>query len=214
MEVAVLVIGVTWLTIGIALSVLMGRRGFDAYGWFVLGLILGPLALVMAVYAVRHDTEAAPEVLAQAPRLEGPVDVLVGFDGSDESRAALDSASNLFGSRVGRLTVACAVPHSCGWDIERQGRASLRAAAAQVAPRDVGLELIHGRPDEALTELARKAGYDVLVVGTRGAGLSKQVLGSVAVELARHATLPVLLVGSGSTPTRDPSDLVEAGEER
>jgi nucleotide-binding universal stress UspA family protein len=214
MEVLVLVIGVTWVVIGATLSVLMGRRGFDAYAWLVLGTILGPLALVLAVYAMLNETKTEPEVLAQSPRLGGPIDVLVGFDGSTESRTAVRIAADLFGSRVGRLTLARAVPHNCGWDIEREARASLRSAAEELAPREVGLELIHGRPDDALTVLADMARYDVLVVGTRGAGLSKQVLGSVAVQLARHATLPVLLVGGGVVETVGAAALVEAMEER
>jgi len=37
-----------------------------------------------------------------------------------------------------------------------------------------------------------------LMVGTRGAGLSKAVLGSVARELAAHAKVPVLLSGESS----------------
>ena len=41
----------TFLAIGGALGVFMGRRGFDAYSWFVLGTILGPLAVFIAVLA-------------------------------------------------------------------------------------------------------------------------------------------------------------------
>jgi nucleotide-binding universal stress UspA family protein len=194
MEVLVLLIGVTWVAIGGALAVFMGRRGFDAYSWFVLGTILGPLGLVIAVYSVATESPSDPEILARPGRRGGPVDVLVGFDGSPESSAALRAAHDLFGSRVGRLTLARAVPHTSGWELEEEAKASL-VAAAHEAPGDVGLEILHGRPAPALTEMALAGGYDVIAVGTRGAGLSTQVLGSAATDLARDAKLPVLLVG-------------------
>jgi nucleotide-binding universal stress UspA family protein len=37
------------------------------------------------------------------------------------------------------------------------------------------------------------------VVGTRGKGLSKLLLGSTAVSLAANAKVPVLLAGGGTT---------------
>lgn len=213
MEVLVVVVGVTWIVIGAALSLLMGQRGFDRFAWFVLGAVLGPLGLVLGVHSVVTETRRAPEVLAQASRRGGPVDVLVGFDGSARSRAAVRAAADLFGPSIGRLTLARAVPHGTGSETEREARASLRAEAEALAPRQVGLELVHGRPDAALTELAASARYDVLVVGTRGAGFSNEILGSVAVQLAKHSLLPVLLVG-GDAAEATPRELISATAKR
>jgi hypothetical protein len=36
------------LTIGITLAVLMGRRGHSAFEWFLIGAILGRIALPLA----------------------------------------------------------------------------------------------------------------------------------------------------------------------
>jgi nucleotide-binding universal stress UspA family protein len=58
-------------------------------------------------------------------------------------------------------------------------------------------------PDAALRELAASAGYEVIAVGTRGAGLSSGLLGSTAVERARHSKLPVLLVGGSEQGRSD-----------
>ena len=55
------------------------------------------------------------------------------------------------------------------------------------------LVLLAGRPAEALQRLAIEGGYDLLVVGARGAGLSRVLLGSTATTLAAHAKVPVLL---------------------
>ena len=46
-----------------------------------------------------------------------------------------------------------------------------------------------------LRECARDAGYELIVVGSRGAGISKAILGSAATELARNSAVPVLVVG-------------------
>jgi nucleotide-binding universal stress UspA family protein len=57
-----------------------------------------------------------------------------------------------------------------------------------------------GRPAEVLSRLAAEGGDDLLVVGSRGAGLSKVLLGSTATSLAAHAKVPVLVAGGGSSP--------------
>ena len=199
MEVFLAIIAATWITIGAGLSILMGRRGHDAYAWLVLGMFLGPIALVLAVYTDRNPLPHDPRVLAQPARGSGPVDVLVGSDGSAESRAAADAIVHLLGPRIGRFTVARVVPYFCGTDVQAVATEELRAEGARLEPREVGLELIEGAPHAALTDLAAAAGYDLLVVGTRGAGLTDELLGSTAVELARHSKLPVLLVGAPPT---------------
>src|SRR4051794_19237002 len=111
---AVLVIAACWAAIGIVLSTVMGRRGHSGFEWLVLGTLLGPLGVILAVDAWRHDEDLHEAVLVGGvhalPR-RGPVDVLVGYDGSPESVAALDSALALLGERLGRLSVATVVSY-------------------------------------------------------------------------------------------------------
>lgn len=45
----VLVAAAAWLGIGLVLSLVLGRRGHDPFSWFVLGMMLGPLAIALAV---------------------------------------------------------------------------------------------------------------------------------------------------------------------
>jgi nucleotide-binding universal stress UspA family protein len=52
-----------------------------------------------------------------------------------------------------------------------------------------------GRPATTLDTVAAEDGYDLLVVGARGAGMSSVLLGSVATSLAARASVPVLVVG-------------------
>jgi nucleotide-binding universal stress UspA family protein len=192
----VLVVAAVWLAVGLTLSVVMGRRGHDAFSWLILGTLFGPLGAIFAIEA-RSEERSRPELVAQRKSSgAGPVDVLVGVDGSADSRAALITATELLGPRLGRLTLATVIPYDCGFDLERTARAALeqQGEALGGGPR---LELLHGRAASVLLERAAEDGYDLLVIGTRGAGASKAVLGSTAVAVARSAKVPVLLMGDG-----------------
>jgi nucleotide-binding universal stress UspA family protein len=195
-------IAVTWATIGAVLGLAMGRRGHDPYTWVLLGMFFGPIALVLALYAERTLPRGGPEVLARPAQGPGPVDVLVGFDGSADSRAAADAAVDLLGPRIGRFTVVRVVPFGCTSELRHLAHAGLAEEGTRLQPRDVGLGIVEGKPHQALTDLAAAAGYEVIAIGTRGAGLSRELLGSTAVGLARHSKLPVLLVG-GTEMGRD-----------
>ena len=46
-----------------------------------------------------------------------------------------------------------------------------------------------------MPRLAAEGAYDLVVVGGRGSGLSKVLLGSTATTLAAQAKVPVLLAG-------------------
>jgi nucleotide-binding universal stress UspA family protein len=52
--------------------------------------------------------------------------------------------------------------------------------------------ILSGRPADALSEHALRDGYQLLVVGRRGRGASKTILGSTAEKLA-SAPIPVLI---------------------
>jgi nucleotide-binding universal stress UspA family protein len=124
--------------------------------------------------------------------------VLVGYDGSPEAQAAPETARELLGSRLRRLTVATVVPHDCAKKVERVAKSELRRVTGALEGVKTSTELLHGRPAVVLGEHAAAGGYDLVVVGPRGAGLSTSVLGSTATELARRSRVPVLLVGAGA----------------
>lgn len=192
-------IAAAWAAIGLMLAVVMGRRGHNSFGWLVTGTLLGPLGLVLAIDSWRHDEQWQPApVPAEAPTPgAGPVDVLIGYDGSPESAAAADAVVALFGDRIGRLTAATVVSYGDLREEGRQAREALRALAARAPGRTFQLEVLAGHPATALATHAGEGGYDVVAIGTRGKGISKAFLGSAATELARSSKVPVLLVGGG-----------------
>lgn len=69
------------------------------------------------------------------------------------------------------------------------------AGTGRAPPALPDLILLPGQPAEALQRLAAEGAYDLVVVGGRGSGLSKVLLGSTATTLAAQAKVPVLLAG-------------------
>lgn len=166
--------------------------------WLVLAIAFGPLVLPIAMYALRHDRARVFERLPSAHRGTGTVDALVGIDGSQEANDALRSAIDLLGDRLGRLTLATIVDYDTAArsrlaeENQRARYALVRTAnATGLRPEIV---LLSGRPADALRKHAVEQGYELIVVGQRGRGVSRVVLGSVASELARGADVPVLIV--------------------
>jgi nucleotide-binding universal stress UspA family protein len=202
---------VGWFGIGVVLAAVLGRRGFDGFSWFVIGMVLGPMAVPIAWNCIRRDETLNTQVLAVPARATrtGGVDVLVGFDGSAESTAALATATHLFGDRLGRLALATVVPFDEARDVETSATAALEAEAAELPELAPTLEIVRGHPATALAAAALEGGYDVLVVGTTGAGRA-HLFGSAARELAHHSPVPVLLTGPPSTVA--PTDVSAAVE--
>ena len=203
---------VTFACIGFVLAIVMGRLGRSPFAWGLLGLLLGPIALLLALVEVRSERPWWSRLVASGDPGSGPVDVLVGIDGSPESAVATTAALELLGDRVGRLTLVAVteVDDSVAGhqerarlreELERQAEA-VRAwqheqrrtvkAARPVIPE---LQLMSGPPARTLDTIAAEDGYGLLVVGARGAGMSSVLLGSVATRLAARASVPVLVIG-------------------
>lgn len=59
---------------------------------------------------------------------------------------------------------------------------------------DYELELVDGRPAEALARIAAARDADEIVVGSRGFGRLRAALGSVSHELLHDAPCPVVVI--------------------
>jgi nucleotide-binding universal stress UspA family protein len=136
--------------------------------------------------------------------------ILVAVDGSEPSRRALHLAVNIAKTLGARVTIA----HSVVWEplapsrqrramqqlakeFDEKGRNILRMMSDEVAHSGVEVELVllHGPAGEAVTKLATKGNYDLVVVGVRGRSLaSRLLLGSVADRIIRICNGPVLVV--------------------
>jgi nucleotide-binding universal stress UspA family protein len=121
----------------------------------------------------------------------------VAFDGSPESRAALDAAAAVaatFGARLRVMRVledAAAVA-----DTRRVVRAAREALEEAIVGLPADAVLLAGDPALGLADESRR--LDLLVAGSRGYGpLSAVLLGGVTGRLAREAACPLVIVPRG-----------------
>ena len=192
------IVAVTWLSTGVALSLVMGRRGHFALGWGILGAVLGPLAVLAAVGTMHVETEERPSLLALAQSQGGPVDVLVGIDGSPQSRLGLERVVALLGPQMGRLTLATVLEFD---DVSADKATAIAELARHARLSGVtapGQVLLYGQPARALSDFAAGTKASLLVVGTRGKGITHAMFGSTAEALAAGCPVPVLMVSDGA----------------
>lgn len=187
----------------------VGSHGYGGISGLIMGSVSQqclhhvtcPLAVVRSVDE-RTDRDGSPiEVV--------PGKVVVGIDGSETSRRALDWALDDARARGGFVEVVHSwmLPASYGYPTLAVPDLSIyeEAAEAVVAQfvehadtsglsRPVKRTVIGGTSTAGLLA-ARAADAEVLVVGSRGVGgFAGMIVGSVAHHLAHHALCPVVVV--------------------
>jgi nucleotide-binding universal stress UspA family protein len=162
---------------------------------------------------VRARIEATNE---EAPMDDAPI--LICYDGSHESRRAIDTAAALLGTGrhaivldVGEpltaaesfATVASAVPGSAFEDLNMQGALERARSGTEWALR-AGFEAepratLASPTWQAIVDVADELGAAVIVLGSRGLnGARERFEGSVSHDVASHAHRPVLIVPPGA----------------
>ncbi len=132
--------------------------------------------------------------------------IVVGVDGSDSSKAALEWAvrqAALTGATVDAVA-AWQIPSSYGWvlvedapDLEQLAASMLdeAIAAAKDPVPDVVIRPVVVQENAARALLDAAKGADLLVVGSRGhGGFTEALLGSVGQYCVHHAECPVVIV--------------------
>jgi nucleotide-binding universal stress UspA family protein len=135
--------------------------------------------------------------------------VVVGVDGSEESRLALRWAFN-YGQMSGapvEAVIAWKIPAPYGWaasyddvDLEKQAQETLDETVRNVLGDNavVTRRVEHGPPAPALIAASEHA--QLLVIGSRGHGeFAGMLLGSVSQHCARHAHCPVVIFRKGKS---------------
>jgi nucleotide-binding universal stress UspA family protein len=133
--------------------------------------------------------------------MSAPQSIIVGFDGSEDSKAALRWAALLSGAMGARLRIVHAVgllEHAGLSDhaVARRETALQVVTDAGVRSADVEWTVVDGDPCSALLRMTiAPESADLIVVGSRGSDAhAGSLLGSTSLELARHAAVPVLIV--------------------
>ena len=72
--------------------------------------------------------------------------------------------------------------------------------AAGIKGIAVETHLMEGGPAGAIVDFARQAGADLIVIGSHGrTGLSRLLMGSIAEQVVRNATCPVLTIKTAAS---------------
>jgi nucleotide-binding universal stress UspA family protein len=134
--------------------------------------------------------------------------IVVGYDGSEHARRALERVADLAGPEAS-VTVVGAVrvdaklagrgPGPAPLDPEevRARERALEEARELLAQRGIEARTVEaaGNPADAIADEARALGADLIVVGTRGRSLPQRaLLGSVSTSLVHNAPCDVLVV--------------------
>jgi nucleotide-binding universal stress UspA family protein len=176
----------------------------------------GPVGRIYPGSVAEHLLHGAPCAVAVAPRgfashADGEPRVLaVAFDGSPESRAALDLARGL--AEAAKATLRVVAVHepftAASAGIAPMGTYDVGAVTQREAMEERLHEVVAELPAElrcrglllkgqAAEELLKETelGVDLLVMGSRGHGpLGRVLLGGVSAKVVRSATCPVLVM--------------------
>jgi nucleotide-binding universal stress UspA family protein len=177
----------------------------------------GPLGRIFPGAVAENLLHGAPCAVAVAPAGYAAGDthalrmIAVAFDGSEESRVAVEEAVRLAeAAGAGIKIISVAPPMPIGFGAVAVSAESLRAADRDYR-REKLAELAASlpasvRPAERLrdgdpaSEIVAECetGVDLLVMGSRGYGaLRRAMLGSVSRRVVRSATCPVVIVPQG-----------------
>lgn len=134
--------------------------------------------------------------------------IVVGYDGSETARQAVAYAADRAGETGKVWVVHCYGPPP-DWlgapnyqrlleDHQARGKAILDSLLLEgddeLVDVDYELELVDGKPAEALARVAEVRDADEIVIGSRGFGRLRSALGSVSLETLHVADRPVVVI--------------------
>lgn len=197
-----------WLAGGVAVAVVMRRSGHDFGLWLALGVLLGPTTAFFAQERHRLDTRQRIGKIRGVHT--GPFDAVAAIDGSEESIAAVQTALSLLGETLNSLTLATVLEFEASGSftgIGPQSHAYSRLAdvASKLEFEPIEMTLLYGSPAENLARLAQEGGYELIILGARGHGMSKALFGSVTAKLIGSTPVPVFVGPSVSVELPDSS---------
>lgn len=139
--------------------------------------------------------------------------IVVGYDGSEESRHAVELAAERAGptGTIIPLHIKPEAPNWLGWPYdEREAEDGYRAArrsVADIAELDTGSttvqpETFEGDPAETLLRVAISRDATEIVVGARRRRRFRAIRGSVSRALLDRADRPVVVVPGGAVDAR------------
>ena len=133
-------------------------------------------------------------------------EIVIGYDGSDSSKAALEHAAELARSLGDKVVLVFGdAPGGYGGgevpsqrEAVREWAEKVTAEGAELAKKskvDYEVELVNKHPHQALIDVARKRSARMIVVGSHGESpLKGAVIGATPYKLVQLSETPVLVV--------------------
>ena len=178
------------------MALVMRRSGHDFGFWLTLGMLLGPFAAFFA--RERHRLDMRKGIGRTGESREGQFDALAGIDGSEESINAVQVALSLLCETLNSLTLVTALDYEASGSftgIVSQSDAYSRLAevASKLEFEPIETKVLYGSPAETIAMFAREGGFELIILGARGQGMSKALFGSVTAKLTGGTGVPVFV---------------------
>ena len=133
------------------------------------------------------------------------MEIVVGYDGSDEAKKGLEQAALLAGpdGRVNVVSVVFVYPQFgraavyVDPDEDAERKRELSEAVGVLSARGVKVHAQegHGDPADVIVETAKDVEADLVIVGSRGlSAVQRWLMGSVSSKVVAHAPCSVLVV--------------------
>ncbi len=180
------------------------RWGRDPFGWLLLSAAMGPFAIIALIGTRSADVEhqRRPAELG-AGRTPGRIRIVVGSDGSAAGPRAAEHVLRELRQNA-EVVLVCVLPHEAEPGGNERARRDNEARVANMTKATLetlssgGISartaVAFGQAGEEIVRLADHEHADLIIVGRRGAGLSRALLGSASDHIVKHATRPVLIV--------------------
>jgi nucleotide-binding universal stress UspA family protein len=196
---------------------LQGSKGsiFDSHHWMVIVLVRAENDADSDSFEDSMPTMTAPSSSQQLWQFETPVigGIVVGFDGSPASHAAVETAGAIAAARKWpvqvvsvlrpmssyKLDIGTDQPPSEIEDLRIQLRdAALRDAIGPMCERaEWTRQVVVGSPADAIGRTAEKRAADMIIVGRSDRGVLDRMLGGeTTLKVMRSCSVPVLVVDS------------------
>ncbi len=122
--------------------------------------------------------------------------ILVSFDNSAQSKNALRNAVMLAEACGAKVTVVSVVDSFDFNELHASQQDVLIEQTADIVGdySDVTYYAVTGKPQEAIVDYGKSGDYDLIVMGCRGLGGFRGVVGSVSHAVVQYVDIPVMLV--------------------
>jgi nucleotide-binding universal stress UspA family protein len=192
-QTTVIVIAV-WLLAGVVPALLMMRRGHGSWYWVLIGIGLGPFAAPVLWERMEGD-ESGISGIVEAPGRRSPgASVLVALDGSASGSQAIGFVDRILDPAATSVTLVTVLDFDADTTARDAAAGLLEEASKALARFSPRALLVTGPALEQLLELIERENPGLVVVGARGSGLTKAVLGSVSQGLLRRSGAPVVVL--------------------